>query len=130
MKREDKINVMLDNAVHGIEHGSNICSRFGKIMMLMPLIKDKSDLVRNNPNSHDSITYCDGFLDGYESRIKSVWHDANEKPEKNDVHIAIYNKWGIKTDFWYDFGGWEKYVRVSNIIKWAYIEDLIPNMEN
>lgn len=129
MKRDNKTNVILDNAVQGLNHARDIYSRLVEITRLMPLIKDKSELVREDPRSHDSLTYCDGFLDGYNSRIESVWHDATEKPEKNDVHIAIYNKFGIKTDFWYDFGGWEKYVRLNKIIKWAYIQDLIPNKE-
>lgn len=70
------------------------------------------------------------FVSGANWRINSVWHEPSEKPKKNDVHIAVYNKWGIKTDFWRDFGGWEKYVRLDKVIKWAYIEDLIPNTED
>lgn len=73
---------------------------------------------------------CWGFVNGAEWRINSVWHEPSEKPKKNDVHIAVYNKWGIKTDFWRDFGGWEKYVRLDKVIKWAYIEDLIPIKED
>lgn len=71
-----------------------------------------------------------GFHTGADWRINSVWHDVSEKPQKNDVHIAVLNKYGIKTDFWCDFCGWEKYVRLDKIEKWAYIEDLIPNTED
>lgn len=70
------------------------------------------------------------FIAGADWRINSVWHDVSEKPQKNDVHIAVLNKYGIKTDFWCDFCGWEKYVRLDKIEKWAYIKDLIPNTED
>lgn len=69
------------------------------------------------------------FENGADWRINSVWHDASEKPKKNDVHIAVLNKYVIKTYFWCDFSGWEKYVRLDNIEKWAYIEDLLPAKE-
>lgn len=74
--------------------------------------------------------FIDLFVRAADWRINSVWHDVSEKPQKNDVLIAVLNKYGIKTDFWCDFCGWDKYVRLDKIEKWAYIEDLIPNTED
>lgn len=71
----------------------------------------------------------DIFKAGADWRINSVWHDANEIPKKNDSYIAVYNRYGIKTDFWSHYRGWEKYRRVDKVKKWAYLEDLLPTTE-
>lgn len=72
---------------------------------------------------------ADIFKAGADYRINSVWHDANEMPKKNDSYIAVYNRYGIKTDFWSHYQGWEKYRRVDKVKKWAYLEDLLPTTE-
>lgn len=74
-------------------------------------------------------SYRLGFIAGADWRINSVWHDANEIPKKNDSYIVVYNRFGIKTDFWSHYRGWEKYRRVDKVKKWAYIEDLLPTEE-
>lgn len=70
------------------------------------------------------------FIEGAKWRINSVWHDANEIPKKNDSYIVVYNRFGIKTDFWSHYRGWEKYRRADKVKKWAYIEDLLPTKED
>lgn len=103
--------------------------------------KDIEKAAQENAERIANIAYSGGghigqddleraFENGADWRINSVWHDVSEKPQKNDVLIAVLNKYGIKTDFWCDFCGWDKYVRLDKIEKWAYIEDLIPNTEN
>ena len=121
MNKEEKINTMLDNAVQGLNHASDIYSRLGEITRLMPLIKNKSELVRNDPSSHDSVTYCDGFLDGYNSRIETVWHKPNEEPISFCSLLLIENNGG-EFDLKYRFDP-------STTKRWAYVKDLIPNME-
>lgn len=86
--KNNKIDFMLDNAIRGIENTSNAYSRLDKIMQLMPLIKSKSELVKNNPLSHDSVIYCDGFLDGYENKIKNIWHNVKIMPKDNEMLIC------------------------------------------
>lgn len=68
------------------------------------------------------------FADGANWRINSVWHDANEEPEKTDRYILIDSV---------SYDG----IRCYNVIcarhydkhpfneRWAYIEDLLPNKE-
>ena len=75
-------------------------------------------------------SYRLGFIAGADWRINSVWHDANEIPKKNDSYIVVYNRFGIKTDFWSHYRGWEKYRRADKVKKWAYIEDLLPTKED
>ena len=73
---------------------------------------------------------ADIFKAGADWRINSVWHDANEMPKKNDSYIAVYNRYGIKTDFWSHYQGWEKYRRLDKVKKWAYLEDLLSTTED
>lgn len=89
MKKEDKINIMLDNADKALSHANNVHSRMQKITRLMPLIKSKSELVQDNPSSYDSTTYCEGFLDGYESKINSVWHDFDININNDDDVVLL-----------------------------------------
>lgn len=75
-----------------------------------------------------------GFYHGAQWRINSVWHDASERPEVNKrVLVEFFNKygnyvyyrlkafkpaqlkhWGIEMAF------------LDKIIRWTYIEDLLP----
>ncbi len=61
------------------------------------------------------------------SLIEDAWHDSEEEPtpqkfilaERKDLHGNTYQ---CDTNH----GRWEVYRRINNIIRWAYIEDLIP----
>lgn len=71
--------------------------------------------------------FFDGFISGAEWRINSVWHDVIEKPNFSNIPILIQHKNGrihfidaVPSSWIYI----QKYY-----IRWAYIEDLIPNME-
>ena len=67
-----------------------------------------------------------GFIDGAEWRINSVWHDVdNELPE--------YNRHVVNED-WFDFTAKDEkdLKRIMNqypFKRWAYVDDLKPNME-
>lgn len=65
-----------------------------------------------------------GFEDGAQWRINSVWHDAGEKPDKNQLVLFECRKtYGKRHSV--DFG--EVYESMKNIIvRWAYIIDLLP----
>lgn len=67
------------------------------------------------------------FENGAEWRINSVWRDVIEKPNFSNIPILIQHKNGrihfidaVPSSWIYI----QKYY-----IRWAYIEDLIPNME-
>ena len=57
-------------------------------------------------------------------RINSVWHDASEKPDKNQLVLFECRKtYGKRHSV--DFG--EIYESIKNVIvRWAYIIDLLP----
>lgn len=78
------------------------------------------------------------FKAGAEWRINSVWHSADVTPnensdiviidgEDNDLYSISYSFNGYE-DVWGK--GWECCVRVYNIVKWAYLDDLLPTKKN
>ena len=67
--------------------------------------------------SHDEIAEA-AFIKGADWRINSVWHDASERPDKGKMLIVE------DIDSAYDL------VYLTKSKPWAYIEDLLPNMED
>lgn len=64
------------------------------------------------------------FMAGAEWRISSVWHDASEKPDKNQLVLFECRK-TYGNGYSVNFG--ENYVLMKNVVLgWAYIKDLIP----
>lgn len=67
-----------------------------------------------------------GFIDGAEWRINSVWHDV-------DKELPEYNRHIVNED-WFDFTAKDEkdLKRIMNqypFKRWAYVDDLKPNME-
>lgn len=64
------------------------------------------------------------FMAGAEWRINSVWHDANEKPDKNQLVVFECKKTYGK-GYSVNFG--ENYDLLKNVLLgWAYVIDLLP----
>lgn len=62
--------------------------------------------------------------------LSQVWHDVKEEPEKgklligiNEDGVSIY-KWADQDNDWLSFAEW------YGLIKWAYIDDLLPKNGN
>lgn len=73
--------------------------------------------------------FFDGFMSGAEWRIKSVWHDANEEPDLNKSFVFENkrNKWDF--DCFSQQAEWKLYVDANDLVRWAYVKDLKPDME-
>ena len=68
--------------------------------------------------------YSMGFRDGAQWRINSVWHDASEKPDKNQLVLFECRK-TYGRGYSVNFG--ENYDLLKNVVlKWAYVIDLLP----
>lgn len=68
--------------------------------------------------------YSRGFREGAQWRINSVWHDANEKPDKNQL-VVFECKKTYGNGYSVNFG--ENYGLLKNVLlSWAYMKDLIP----
>ena len=72
------------------------------------------------------------FSDGARWRINTVWHDPIEEPDhykqfvgENEMRTFFID---VKKRYSKVFL-WKDYVKKSGIIRWAYLEDLTPDME-
>lgn len=69
------------------------------------------------------------FKDGVEWLNQALWHDAKEEPEE---HKCILIQWLYKgricheTDILERKYDWQYVVINYNVIKWCYIDDLLP----
>ena len=59
--------------------------------------------------------------------LSQVWHDAKEEPEKGKLMIGI-DEDGVSVYTWVgqDICGWLSFAECNGLIRWAYIEDLLP----
>lgn len=68
--------------------------------------------------------FFDGFIDGAEWRIDSVWHDCNDRNlainNKDEVVLLLENGKIVEYE-----DNWEEYYCL--VLKWAYKKDLLPN---
>ena len=87
----------------------------------------KAQGLYNFPTSKNmALKYESGFIDGAEWRINSVWHDV-------DKELPEYNRHVVNED-WFDFTSKDEkdLKRIMNqypFKRWAYVDDLKPNME-
>ena len=64
------------------------------------------------------------FIEGAQWRINSVWHDASEKPDKNQLVVFECRK-TYGRGYSVNFG--ENYDLLKNVLLgWAYVIDLLP----
>lgn len=72
----------------------------------------------------------DGFIDGCNFRVNSVWHDNNVTPGY-DCHVLMEDIYGNIYDDRYDadYNEYDSGITKKEIKRWAYIKDLIPEME-
>ena len=68
------------------------------------------------------------FIKGANWRINSVWHDAKECPERKRNYLAQCKNGRFNVIP--DSMNWDNFYKKAEIIRWAYIEDLLPNMED
>lgn len=72
--------------------------------------------------------YEHGFIDGANWRINAVWHNASERPNKNQLVLFECRKTYGK-GYSVNFG--ENYELMKNVIvRWAYIIDLLPGRKD
>lgn len=60
--------------------------------------------------------------------IKNLWHPASEKPEKN--HSVLFKTAGNSFETEYiGKNDWATIVRCFKVVKWFYVDDLLPKKE-
>jgi hypothetical protein len=79
--------------------------------------------------SHDEIAEA-AFIKGADWRINSVWHDASERPDKGKMLIVEDIDSAYDLVYLTKSKPWEELSEKNHYMRWAYIEDLLPNMED
>lgn len=92
----------------------------------------KKELKGIVPCEWNQEPFIDIFVRGANYRINIAWHNADEMPKKKGYILvevnggqAIFVAWNINVIP----TNWDKIVKENNVVKWAYIEDLMPDME-
>ena len=59
--------------------------------------------------------------------LSQVWHEAKEEPKKGEWILGEYQG-GIYQTYLCGYVDceWSSYVKVFSLIRWAYVEDLLP----
>lgn len=71
------------------------------------------------------------FIAGAKWRINDVWHDASEIPEEGKSILIIDNEGCCGNVLFISKEHWEKIIIGQlHIVKWVYIQDLLPNLED
>ena len=88
------------------------------------------------PISHVGQGYTDGVLDTYVGIVVNVdrnlvdlskiWHDASEEPKRDEYLLGEDND-GFSIYMWRrQEDGWNLFVGITTLRRWAYIDDLLP----
>lgn len=80
---------------------------------------------------YEQVAMAD-FIEGAKWRINSVWHDASEPPITGKEALVKYMTGDLKIKYRVDvFCGheWKEMCHYDKLLQFAYIEDLIPNVE-
>lgn len=92
-------------------------------------IDDAAELASDRVSHYkttDLISFANGFVEGAEWRINSVWHDASELPNEKKRYIVLLKiNDKIRPILW--TGAYRK--GDSRVVQWAYIEDLLPTKD-
>ena len=84
-------------------------------------------------NAREEIWYEIGCIDGLkaadaEPNLESLWHDASEKPRAKEWLLIQFGEDDYDVlsldDLYIDM--WCTWCKTYNVIRWAYISDLLP----
>ena len=74
---------------------------------------------------NDKCFFEYGFRRGYNRALKDLWHPASEEPEKN--HFVLFKTAGNSFETEYiGKNDWATIVRCFKVVKWFYVDDLLP----
>lgn len=97
------------------------------------MTRDEEIIAEAKKYYSDSINCHNAFLHGVEwadEHPAKVWHEAKEEPEYYPPQIICQDKSGLcwttsKKEIW----EWQTYVDAFQVVRWAYINDLLPKEE-
>lgn len=75
--------------------------------------------------------FADAFKAGANYRINKAWHKTEELPQPNAWLLAQIGNDSFDTFIMaVEADRWKRWCKGLNIVRWAYIEDLLPNTED
>lgn len=94
---------------------------------------DDATILRRLPDSERTF-FEYGFQRGYNLALKDLWHPNTEEPDKsksdiitlgfeNDAHLQF------KESILWNQESWRHSISRCQIIKWAYLSDILPKQE-
>jgi hypothetical protein len=76
------------------------------------------------------IMAANAFEAGAEWRINSIWHDNTNIPDDNKFCVFTLSDGNCGCGYYHKKDNTIWYENFSNVVRWAYFEDITPNMEN
>lgn len=94
---------------------------------------DDATILRRLPDSERTF-FEYGFQRGYNLALKDLWHPNTEEPDKSKSDIITL---GFDNDAYLQFKesilwneeSWRHSISRCQIIKWAYLSDILPKQE-
>lgn len=94
---------------------------------------DDATILRRLPDSERTF-FEYGFQRGYNRALKGLWHPNTEEPDKSKSDIITL---GFDNDAYLQFKesilwnkeSWRHSISRCQIIKWAYLSDILPKQE-
>lgn len=89
---------------------------------------DDAVILRRLPDNERSF-FEYGFQRGYNRALKDLWHPNTEEPDKtraifdNDAYLQF------KESILWNKESWRHSISRCQIIKWAYLSDILPKQE-
>lgn len=75
----------------------------------------------------DKAPLIKGYYHGSLDRVNKAWHSSEEFPKKPVFQIlAELSRNKFEVTYFVSVREWTKFVKRSGLVRWAYIEDLIP----
>ena len=93
-----------------------------------PAVWDNIEFVNSLRDAFNSGVDCADILPKPDvTKLSKIWHKSKEEPEKGEWILGEYQG-GIYQTYLCGYVDceWSSYVKVFSLIRWAYVNDLLP----
>ena len=95
--------------------------------------EEELDYIESNPHSFvPAYSEPDDSEDANDHEfidINRLWHDVSEEPERHKFVIGHLDKDCFDVAYINSYERWKRWCETFGVIRWAYIEDLLPNQQ-
>lgn len=129
IENKNKSDSLIDNMVSSLKIHEELDKKLVKRLKLMPYLKKVYEFVAKDETSKEAEYFCDGFVEGADWRINSVWHDVKDIPKESSAILAIRSDGSTEIVYFINLLRWRSLIKRCGFVQWAYIKDLTPNKE-